>query len=587
MLVTNEQLIELLAEAAGTTSENIERQLEELTSEIEQAISENEAYEIEGFGIFSGIGNRIMFIPSKELETEINYKYVGMEPIEIDAPEPDEEEEDDPFSGIIDDGVEEASKKSNPFAGLVEGLDELSDEEEEEQPGSDQWGVEAHKEDDSAGRLFASLMGQDYTPSEDEDDAVETDEDEFDQFGDVFGGTEEDDNSSEELSDELSSLMSDDPKEESKIDAYNESSSFLDDLIEDASDDATPPTEEKEELEDTVEDIITEEELLAVDSDESPFDFDDDEEDEAISIPDELNDTSEEEDEDDELDLEKQLAAMDDDSDFDDPFSNLDAPEVDDELVIDSVDDEDIVPVIKNLSSEGVSKTEEKEKKETKPEKKKKEKKKAENKTEQQPAPAWLWAVFLVVIAGSAVVALGYFKVINIPFITPQVASNTVTPITPPANTQPSTPPPAQDQTAPEQQPETVTEQPVTTPTEAETTPLAEQPEVAAVPESDVTLPPAGNNPEKYGLTGELSAEGYDGYTIILYSLSNKENATREVQKLAGDGYRAMLMQIPSERFGTLYRVCIGQFGSLYDAAVAAEDIMDILPENYLIKKIN
>ena len=132
MHLNHSKLVELLADAAGMDVEKVESQLEELTTEIAQAISEDEAYEIEGFGIFSSIGNRVMFIPSKELETEINFKYAGMEPIEIDVDEVEPEDEvieepdasfDDPFEGI---GIKEddVPGKRDPYSGLVVDLDE-------------------------------------------------------------------------------------------------------------------------------------------------------------------------------------------------------------------------------------------------------------------------------------------------------------------------------------------------------------------------------------------------------------------------------------------------------------------------------
>lgn len=587
MLVSTEQLIELLAEASGLTSDNIERQLSELTNDIEQAISEGEAYEIEGFGIFSGIGNRIMFIPSKDLETEINYKYVGMEPIELDEPEPLKIEDDDPFAGLIDDKEEKAS--TTAFTGLVEGLDEL----EEEAPGADKWGVDAHKEDDSAGRLFASLMGQKYEGPEKEsreDDVFSSEDEEFDPYDDDIFGEEGDSDSNEELENELSELMGREPK----IDAYDESSSFLDDLMDDVSEDEEPlPEEEKEELEDTVENIISEEELLALDTvhvdEDEPFDFDEEPLDNELNLDDvDAEPADELDDKLDEIELPDFDEAGDDDDDFDDPFSNLDAPEVNDELIIDSVDDEDIIPVIKNLSSEGVTKTEPKKEeiKEKAPEekKKKKEKKEKPKDTEKQPAPAWLWIVLLLVVAGSAVGALGYLNIIHIPYISPQVAVNR--PAVTPTPIQPAPiPPQAAQETS--QQNITANEEVNNSQTEETPPPVQEQPQEVEVPQTGNVELPTGTNPEKYGLKGELSANGNDGYTIILYSLSNQANANREVQRLASEGYRAMIIPAPSQQYGTLYRVSIGQFGTLFDAAVAAEGIMDILPENYLIKKIN
>src|SRR6056297_1070784 len=102
MLIDHSKLIELLVETSGIDKEKVENQLEELVGEINEAIDEGEAYEVDGFGVFSAIGNNVVFIPADELATEINYKYVGMEAIEMDetaadiADEPDAQDKDEP-----------------------------------------------------------------------------------------------------------------------------------------------------------------------------------------------------------------------------------------------------------------------------------------------------------------------------------------------------------------------------------------------------------------------------------------------------------------------------------------------------------
>src|SRR5690554_5670830 len=120
MHLDHKKLTELLVEATGLAESTIEKNLQELVEEIKHAIADGDGYELEGFGIFSGIGGNIIFIPSDELSTEINYKYVGMEPIEMDSPAVDQETElaeaekveeaaeteeafEDPFAGLLDD----------------------------------------------------------------------------------------------------------------------------------------------------------------------------------------------------------------------------------------------------------------------------------------------------------------------------------------------------------------------------------------------------------------------------------------------------------------------------------------------------
>ena len=130
MHIDYKQFIELVTEASGIDSKKVEKQVSDLIKEINQAIEDGEAYSIDGFGIFSGIGNRILFIPSKELETEINFKYVGMEPIVLEG-EPKNEEpssEEDPFAGLQELDEPKEVTKRDPFAGLVDDFDEIMQE---------------------------------------------------------------------------------------------------------------------------------------------------------------------------------------------------------------------------------------------------------------------------------------------------------------------------------------------------------------------------------------------------------------------------------------------------------------------------
>src|SRR5690554_579109 len=130
MHLDHKKLTELLAEATGLAESTIEKNLQELVEEIKQAISDGDGYELEGFGIFSGIGGNIIFIPSDELSTEINYKYVGMEPIEMESPAAEHESE-------LDEEVERETETEetfeDPFAGLLDDAHVGSDDDGEDE----------------------------------------------------------------------------------------------------------------------------------------------------------------------------------------------------------------------------------------------------------------------------------------------------------------------------------------------------------------------------------------------------------------------------------------------------------------------
>lgn len=565
MHVDQSKFIELLAEASGIDADKIEQQLGELAEEIRQAIADDEAYEIEDFGIFSGIGNRIMFIPSKELETEINFKYAGMEPLEVDeevvASAEEEESDEDPFEGLQMAEDDSEPEGRDPFTGLVvedddeeeeekvpapkrsgeyndedifgdlsdmeeENAEESEDEEEEEQPGPDEWGVEAHKET-GVNRLFSSLMGEEAPEEEEEDEQEEetvsetkeetTDDSETetleDSFADIFGeeGIEDSSDSEEDLSEESDSV--------SGLDA--ELSGIMSDDSEVVS---------NEELEAGMAEEATKSSPFASLGLDEPFDDSDDDDDDEDSADDE------------EID------------EFDDPFDAID--DEDDDPV-----EEEIIPVITNISSDIEPKP--------KDEKPKKEKKKKPKK-DPQPVSVWLLIVVALVVIVGAVFGLAYFKIVNIPGITPQVATNQPV-VNPPVQQQQTTPaPPPAD--------------PVTTPEEDQ--PQETQTNETVQEQAPVTQVPVNADQPKYGLMGVATEVANDGFTIVVYSLSVEKNATAKQKELNEKGYRALVTPIPSQQYGTLWRVSIGQFGSLVDAAIAGEELGSPFKENYFIKKI-
>ena len=123
MYIDFQKFVELLVEASGITEEKVTAQIEELVQEIEQTISGGEAYEIEGVGIFSGLGDRIIFIPSKALETEINFKYVGMQPIEMEESKDNYAKDDRSAELRVTDGEKPSSTKHSSLIGLLDKLE--------------------------------------------------------------------------------------------------------------------------------------------------------------------------------------------------------------------------------------------------------------------------------------------------------------------------------------------------------------------------------------------------------------------------------------------------------------------------------
>ncbi|RNC83956.1 MAG: hypothetical protein ED557_09300 [Balneola sp.] len=610
MHIDHKQLLDLLIETSGQDQEKIEKQIAELIDEINQAVADGEAYEIEGFGIFSGLGDRILFIPSKELETEINFKYVGMEPIELDEDQvsPAPELEEDPFESLQG---ESSANSRDPFAGLVEDFDEeekpegtedsivfgvesekdLGTEsdaeaiEEEQVPGPDSWGIEAHKEgSESANKLISSLMGEEYLEQENADqESAEEESVEEDSFEDIFGEEEQeveaDESHTQEeasvggLDAELASLMGDDTTvtsseeleaglyEEDIMDVFSELESEDEEASELAEPEPSLEEREEETLDEIIDEISTEELEEVLSESESTESVED------VIEEEETEETAQEEITDVEEELEDEF------DDFDDPFLDLEEDEEEELPPANVSHSEEIIPVIKNITSGVISKKEEPgEKEEAKP----KVKPPKAPKKEAKPAPVWLWIILFLVIFVGGTAGLGYYGIVNIPGITPgyEVASNTSEPVTQPPQQQT---PPAEAQ--PQQQEETTTQAEQQSPVQEQAAPPPVQQPISTpqnVPEGQ----------ELYGLTGVVSEAANDGYTIVLFSLSIEQNAYAKQQELSNAGYRAFVTPVPSTQYGTLWRVSIGQFASLRDAAIGAEEMPSEYQESYFIKRI-
>lgn len=87
MKIDKKKLVELLVNKTGMEATEIEDQLEQLTRRIIDAAERGKALEIKEFGLFYfDEDGDLKFDPSKELSTEINFKYAGMEPVELKPP---------------------------------------------------------------------------------------------------------------------------------------------------------------------------------------------------------------------------------------------------------------------------------------------------------------------------------------------------------------------------------------------------------------------------------------------------------------------------------------------------------------------
>lgn len=96
MKINREQLIELLVQKTDLPQEQAEEQLAELIREIHKAADQGERFQIEKFGTFLMRKGELTFEAADELQTEINNKYAGMQPIELIGAYKESEKASDP-----------------------------------------------------------------------------------------------------------------------------------------------------------------------------------------------------------------------------------------------------------------------------------------------------------------------------------------------------------------------------------------------------------------------------------------------------------------------------------------------------------
>jgi len=223
MKIEKQQLIELLVVKTGLDQKSIKKQLEELIGRIRDAADRGKALEVKGFGLFYYSENGdLKFDPSEEFKTEVNFKYTGMEPIEVqeahsgvdvedivteDEPntEISEEVEDADIWGVddpaVEDKKEEVEAEEDDQKSVVDSetteeddlktsekaeVDESQTKEEEKKDEADESSSEKKK-----GSQFEDLIGDAFNTMEEED--VEKQHEDLDPFFDDEGPVEEPD----------------------------------------------------------------------------------------------------------------------------------------------------------------------------------------------------------------------------------------------------------------------------------------------------------------------------------------------------------------------------------------------------------
>ena len=112
-----------------------------------------------------------------------------------------------------------------------------------------------------------------------------------------------------------------------------------------------------------------------------------------------------------------------------------------------------------------------------------------------------------------------------------------------------------------------------------------EQPSAVSTEGEDTGTQPATQQQNRYGLMGEPNQDIANGYTIVVHSLRDQQQAEQNRQQLQEAGFRALISQAQVEGT-TYYRVGIGQFETVSDAQQAIGDIPQRYQDNNFIKRI-
>ncbi|MDX1637369.1 MAG: HU family DNA-binding protein [Balneolaceae bacterium] len=143
MKINREQLVELLVQRTGLQKKQAEEQLTELIKRIREAAEEDKDFEIEKFGTFRMEEGQLTFVPSEELQTEINNKYAGMEPIELIGSYEQGEEPGEPEAG---DATDSGTDTEASQAGEKEQKEETAAAREHKPGDGDSAGGDEEKE---------------------------------------------------------------------------------------------------------------------------------------------------------------------------------------------------------------------------------------------------------------------------------------------------------------------------------------------------------------------------------------------------------------------------------------------------------
>ena len=172
MTIDKQMLIDLWAEQANLEKEDAEQKFDDLIAEINSQTNDGKNFEWPGLGEFYQQDGKLQFEPTEELQTEVNYKYVGMQPIEVveaykDIPEHTEDEEQEKTAADESTSGEDKEHDLIPESPLSGDLSGLSSDKDETESTMDEQKYENMKKDsESPDEEDAGEKTEDKAPSE-------------------------------------------------------------------------------------------------------------------------------------------------------------------------------------------------------------------------------------------------------------------------------------------------------------------------------------------------------------------------------------------------------------------------------------
>lgn len=564
MTIDKQALIDLWAEQADLEQEDAEQKFNDLIAEINSQTKDGKSFVWPGLGEFYREDGKLRFDPTEELKTEVNYKYVGMQPIEVvEAYKDIQEHKEEPEQENMDADKTTSGDKAHdliPEAPLPGDLSGLSSDKDETESTMEEHNDKILKKDSgSSAEKDAGEEMEGETPSE-------ADREMNEESSGVDENAEKDDNVAAE--NEADKTTKNPIEEAVQADEEHSPFAYLEKSL-------GPAPEELKEFE----------------GEKVPGESDDELEEKFGTTPEEIE--AEEKDQ------------PEDSSDVD-TDANKDEKEGDVNASGESVKTEGKKPVSESGKKESEKVTPEKKSKpKAKVEKKKSRKNQAiqkkkvasprakqVRKSSNKKAPVTTLLIIFVLIIAGGVYAWIFMNSSNDMNTGNEGGQSTVVMQNNEGSGGNETSDNGGNENNDNSNSGAENKQPADESMKA-TVPAADSMNQKKTAEQNGTAEVGNNDAGQtdsigeslYGLHGEVNPDANDGYTIVIYSLSNGANARNIKNQLEADGLRVLLKEMRLSG-KDIWRISLGQFKTREDARKAAKTLDEPYKSKHFIRSI-